>query len=56
VIRFAQPGTQELEGLRDNLAHAFISRHDTIVVPGAAMAQAMSLILTPRMLRLLAER
>jgi phosphoribulokinase len=56
VIRFAQPDTVELEGLRDNIARAFISRPDTIVVPGAAMAQAMSLILTPRMLRLLAER
>ena len=56
VIRFAHPEMMELEGLRDNIAHAFISRPDTIVVPGAAMAQAMNLILTPRMLRLLAER
>ena len=56
VIRFAHPEMMELEGLRDNIAHAFISRPDTIVVPGAAMGQAMNLILTPRMLRLLAER
>ncbi len=56
IIRFAQPDMHELEGLRDNIEHAFISRRDTIVVPGAAMAQAMNLILTPRILRLLAER
>lgn len=56
VVRFAQPETMELEGLRDNIADSLISRRDTIVVPGAAMAQAMNLILTPRILRLLAER
>jgi phosphoribulokinase len=56
VIRFARPDSVELEGLRDNIAMSFISRPDTIVVPGAAMAQAMHLILTPRMLNLLAER
>jgi len=56
VIRFGQASSAELEGLRDNIAQAFISRPDTIVVPGAAMAQAMSLILTPRILHLLAER
>jgi phosphoribulokinase len=56
VIRFARPDPVELEGLRDNIAMSFISRPDTIVVPGAAMAQAMHLILTPRMLNLLAER
>jgi len=56
VIRFARADSMELEGLRDNIAQSFISRHDTIVVPGAATAQAMHLILTPRMLRLLAER
>jgi phosphoribulokinase len=56
VIRFANCDALELEGLRDNIDHAFISRPDTIVVPGAAMAQAMQLILTPRILRLLHER
>jgi phosphoribulokinase len=56
VIRFARPDAVELEGLRDNIAQSFISRPDTIVVPGAAMAQAMHLVLTPRMLNLLAER
>jgi phosphoribulokinase len=56
VIRFAKSAMMELEGLRDNIAHSFISRPDTIVVPGAATAQAMNLILTPRILRLLAER
>jgi phosphoribulokinase len=56
VIHFSRSDSLELEGLRDNIAHAFISRPDTIVVPGAAMGQAMQLVLTPRILNLLAER
>ena len=34
---------------------AFISRSDTLVVPGIAMAHAMDLILTPRIRAMMAE-
>ena len=56
VIRFANPKGIDFQYLLSMVHDAFMSRANTIVVPGAAMAQAMNLILTPRMLRLLAER
>jgi phosphoribulokinase len=56
VIRFAQPDPPELELLCAELERTFLSRPDTMVVPGAAAEQAMDLILTPRIRSLLARR
>jgi phosphoribulokinase len=38
------------------IERAFVSRPDTIVVPGAAMGQAMDLILTPRIRAMMQAR
>lgn len=56
VIRFAQPQAGEFPRLVHAIEHAFMSRPDTLVVPGAAMAQAMDLILTPRIRSLMEAR
>jgi phosphoribulokinase len=48
VIRFARLGEADLPQLLRTIDDAFTSRPDTLVVPGTSMAQAMDLILTPR--------
>ena len=56
VIRFSQPHTAELEQLVADIEHAFMSRPDTLVVPGDAMPQAMDLILGPRIRAIIEAR
>jgi phosphoribulokinase len=56
VIRFAQPSKSEIGRLLRRIELAFASRPDTVVVPGAAMARAVDLILTPRIRTMLAAR
>ena len=46
----------ELEQLMANIEHAFMSRPDTLVVPGDAMPQAMDLILGPRIRAIIEAR
>jgi phosphoribulokinase len=48
VIRFARPEEARSSRLLEVIENAFASRPDTVVVPGACMAQAMDVILTPR--------
>ena len=48
VIRFALPSEADFPRLLREIDRAFLSRPDTVVVPGAALGQAMDLILTPR--------
>lgn len=48
VIRFARPEEAGASRLLEAIEGAFASRRDTVVVPGASMAQAMDLVLTPR--------
>jgi phosphoribulokinase len=48
VIRIADPSTAAFNDLLRQVARAFVSRPDTIVVPGDAMALAMDLLLAPR--------
>ena len=48
VIRFARREEADLAQLLRAIDGAFTSRPDTLVVPGTSMAQAMDLILTPR--------
>jgi phosphoribulokinase len=56
VIRFAQPQEADFPALLDRIERAFVSRPDTVVVPGAAMGQAMELILTPRIRSMMLAR
>jgi len=56
VIRFAQPMEADFPRLLREIERAFVSRPDTIVVPGAAMGQAMDLILTPRIRAMMQAR
>jgi phosphoribulokinase len=56
VIRFARAPMGDIGRLLAEIRHAFMSRPDTLVVPGAAMAQAVDLILTPRIRALMQDR
>lgn len=56
VIRFARPETADFTQLLSAVEDAFTSRPDTLVVPGTAMAQAMDLILSPRIRTMMEAR
>ena len=56
VIRFARPEGTDFPRLLRAVEHAFMSRPDTLVVPGTAMAQAMDLILSPRIRTMMEAR
>ncbi len=56
VIRFARPEEAGCSRLLEAIEHAFASRPDTVVVPGAAMAQAIDLVLTPRIRAMMEAR
>lgn len=56
VIRFARPEEADFPRLLSAVEQSFMSRPDTLVVPGAAMAQAMGLILGPRIRTMLQAR
>ena len=56
VIRFARRDEADLARLLRAIDNAFASRPDTLVVPGTAMAQAMDLILTPRIRAMMQAR
>ncbi len=47
VIRFRDPGKVDIPYLLNMIHHSFMSRPNTIVVPGGKMGFAMELILTP---------
>ncbi len=53
VIRFANPKGIDLPWLLTMLHDSFMSRQNTIVVPGGKMALAMQIIFTPMILQLL---
>jgi len=55
VIRFAAPEGYDLNALKSQLAGAFSSRPDTLVVPGAEIDNAMRLILESRIGELVTE-
>ena len=56
VIRFAQPKGIDFQYLRSMVDGSFMSRANTIVVPGGKMELAMQLIFTPLILRLMENR
>ncbi len=56
VIRFANPRGIDLPYLLSMLHDSFMSRNNSIVVPGGKMALAMQLIFTPLILRLMDKR
>ena len=56
VIRFAQPRGIDFPYLLSMLHDSFMSRANTLVVPGGKMELAMQLIFTPMILRLMERR
>jgi phosphoribulokinase len=56
VIRFREPHDIDFPYLLAMLHDSFMSRPNTIVVPGGKMELAMQLILTPMILRLMEQR
>ena len=56
VIRFANPRGVDFPYLLNMIADSFMSRPNTIVVPGGKMNLAMELILTPFIWRLMERR
>ena len=55
VIRFAAPDGTDFDPLLEAIEGSFMSRPDTLVVPGERMDMAMHLILTPRITQLVAD-
>jgi phosphoribulokinase len=56
VIRFKNPRGIDFPYLLSMIGESFMSRANTIVVPGGKMDLAMQLILTPMILRLMEIR
>lgn len=56
VIRYRDPSKANFEYLLSMLKDSFMSRRNTIVVPGGKMGLAMELILTPLIQELIARR
>ncbi len=56
VVRFANPRGIDFPWLLSMLHDSFMSRQNTIVVPGGKMSLAMQLIMTPMILQLLDRR
>jgi phosphoribulokinase len=56
VIRFANPGGIDFPYLLSMLQNSWMSRANTLVVPGGKMELAMQLIFTPMILRLVERR
>ena len=56
VIRFKNPGGIDFPYLVSMIHGSFMSRANTIVIPGGKLAIAMQLILTPMILRLMERR
>ena len=56
VIRFANPAGFDFPYLLSMLHDSFMSRANTLVVPGGKMELAMQLIFTPMILRLMERR
>jgi phosphoribulokinase len=56
VIRFAKPKGIDFQYLRSMIDDSFMSRANTIVVPGGKMDIAMQLIFTPFVWRMMERR
>ena len=56
VIRFKHPEQANFHYLKDMIKDSFMSRRNTIVVPGGKMGFAMELILTPMIQELIEKR
>jgi phosphoribulokinase len=56
VIRYANPRGVDFQHLLAMIPHSFMSRANSIVVPGGSMELAMQLILTPMILKLVEDR
>ncbi|MEO7998009.1 MAG: phosphoribulokinase [Gemmatimonadaceae bacterium] len=56
VIRFSEPGGFDFPYLLSMLHDSFMSRANTLVIPGGKMELAMQLIFTPLILRLVERR
>jgi phosphoribulokinase len=56
VIRFAKPKGIDFQYLRNMISDSFMSRANTIVVPGGKMELAMQLIFTPFVWRMMERR
>jgi phosphoribulokinase len=56
VIRYSNPRGVDFPYLLQLIPHSFMSRANSIVVPGGSMELAMQLILTPMILRLVENR
>ncbi|MGD9739338.1 MAG: phosphoribulokinase [Bauldia sp.] len=56
VIRYANPRGVDFQHLLAMIPHSFMSRANSIVIPGGSMELAMQLILTPMILKLVESR
>lgn len=56
VIRFSDPKTVDFPYLLSMLKDSFMSRHNTIVVPGSKMTFAMEIILKPKIEELISRK
>jgi phosphoribulokinase len=56
VIRFRSPRGIDFPYLLSMMAGSFMSRANSIVIPGAKLDLAMQLILTPMILKLMEHR
>ena len=56
VIRFANPKGIDFQYLMNMIHNSFMSRANTIVVPGGKMELAMQLIVTPYIWRMMERR
>ena len=56
VIRFKDPKGVDFPYLLSMLHNSFMSRHNTIVVPGGKMGFAMEIILTPMIHRMIEQK
>jgi phosphoribulokinase len=56
VIRFSNPKGIDFQYLRNMINDSFMSRANTIVVPGGKMELAMQLIFTPFVWRMMERR
>ena len=56
VVRFRDPKEVNLPQLLQIIDGSFVSRYDTIVVPGHKMSLAMDLIIRPKVAELMERR
>jgi len=56
VIRFREPQHYDFDNLLEKFENAFMSRPNTMVVPGGKLRMALAIICTPRIKQIIAEK